>query len=314
MYVDNRRSKTVIEYESWNGEWFTLTGKNAGDRGVILTSDIEYFYDVGIETIYNSTAFGKGARYGGHRTPERRLKFSVDISDYNGVDWALNDSEWGKAWLPDKPGRLWVTTRRSRRWLTVALEKEFTIKFLDDPEQSQGEGCIVSAIAGDPYWYSEPLPFRWVSETSTLAADPTSVTGYKVNSGVLSNVRNHSNIEVWPQYRIMAPGIATIPDRSFGDNRENRAVADRLRNVELAELVPGEHLQVDVDPSAWGGMYNTALRTPYSMRMKMVRLCYPFPAGMTPVDLPVSFSKAPAGVAIELIVPQPWPRPWGLES
>ncbi|OZC50513.1 hypothetical protein CH289_15925 [Rhodococcus sp. RS1C4] len=314
MYIDNRKSKTVIEYESPDGQWFTLTGPNAGDRGVILTSDIENFYDVGMESIWNETAFGRGARFGGHRVPARRMKFSVDISDYNGLDWETNDSEWGKAWAIDRPGKLWVTKRRSRRWLTAQLEKELLTKFLDDPEQTQGEGCIVSTISGDPYWYSDPLRYKWTSPTSTLALDATTETGYKQNTDLLRRVRNNSCIETWPVWQIIAPGIPTVPDWSFGDNRENRAVEDAHRNVELAELVAGEHLRIDTDRAAWGGMYNTASKTPYSYRMRMIQFCYPFPKGMGPIDLPVSFSKAPAGVSIELIVPQPWPRPWGGQS
>lgn len=304
--------KTVIEYESPDGEWFTLAGPKCGDRGVILTSPIEDFYDVGIETIYNATAFGKGERYGGFKYPARRMSFSVDISDYNGVDWESNDSAWGQAWFPDRPGKLWFTTPRSRRWITVAQAREMKFTPPFDPQQTQGEGVVMSIIAGDPFYYSDPIQLKFKSTISTLAADASSPTGYKTQGGYIRGY-NQSHLAVFPQWRVQAPGIVTLPDYSFGDDRENRPDEDAGRLIEMAETISNEHLLVNTDRSAWGGMYNTALRTPYYIRMGMRQFCYPFPAKLQPTDLYVEVSKAPAGIEIELYLEQPWGRPWGMQ-
>lgn len=301
-----------IDYQSPGGEWFCLSGDEAGDQGVILSSNIDDFYDVGIDTIWNATAFGKGARYGGVKYPERRMSFSVDISDYNGEPWEINDSRWGKSWHPDRAGKLWFSTDSSRRWINVSLASAMKFTPQSDPFQSQGESVVMSIIAGDPFYYSDPLTDSWTSPTATLATQAGSPTGYQRNGGTIT-VRNESHLTVYPQWRVQAPGIITLPDYSFGDDRENRALTDATRLITLAETISSEHLLVDTDRSAWGGQFQTALDTPYYARMGGVQFCYGLPPYLPPTDVYVEASKAPAGVTIQVVIPQPWSRPWGLE-
>lgn len=296
---------TLVEYESWNGELFTLIGPGKGDRGVWLADeDIENFVEGPIETIYNSHAFQRGASYGGDRIPPREIVVSFEILGTSSGSFEENYSEFRKALSTRKNSKLWVETPNSRRWLTVRLRENPRLVADRDPGRRQYARLVVTFIAADPYWYEPMETASWVSEVDTTS------TG--TSSGVLP-ISNPTPEPIWVKYVVQAyaGAIYTLPDFSFGNDRHEMAVPHASRVIDLPALLTGEHLLVDTDEATT--QVESNLDTAVYARMDGKRFLYPIPAYTPVTDLPVMVKKAPAGVGVQVYMPRPWPTAWGMQ-
>lgn len=302
--MPRKRTEALVQVETFRGEWFTISGPGQGDRGVELSTKVEDLYDVPVETIRNSHAFQKGSSYGGKRIKHRIPVFGVDIVGETGSEWELLDSEWAKGWDYDHESKLWVETESSRRYLSLSLFEQPKIDLEFDPHGELYAQVMMTCVAGDPYWYEPDETAQWVSTTDT--------TGGGTASGDVT-VHNPTNQEIWLKWVLQAyPGaIYSLPDFSFGDDREERAVIDANRVIQMPALIAGEHLLVDSDPDTT--QVESNIDTAVYLRMGGVRFAYPIPPYTPPTSLPVSVTKAPAGVGVQVRMPRPWSRPWGLQ-
>ncbi|CCW14599.1 hypothetical protein [Rhodococcus aetherivorans] len=302
--MPRKRTEALVQVETFRGEWFTISGPGQGDRGVELSTKVEDLYDVPVETIRNSHAFQKGSSYGGKRIKHRIPVFGVDIVGENGSEWELLDSEWAKGWDYDNESKLWIETESSRRCLSLSLFEQPKVDLEFDPHGELYAQVTMTCVAGDPYWYEPDDTAVWVSTTDT--------TGGGTASGDVT-VHNPTNQEIWLKWVLQAyPGaIYSLPDFSFGDDREERAVIDANRIIQMPALIAGEHLLVDSDPDTT--QVESNIDTAVYLRMGGVRFAYPIPPYTPPTSLPVSVTKAPAGVGVQVRMPRPWSRPWGLQ-
>ena len=305
--------KTKITlYDPTRSAAFILAGEGEGNRGVHLGTGLEGIYDIPMSVLITEHAFQKGASYGGTRYPPRRFSFGVVVYGEAGAAWDRRDSQWRRAWSTSEDSYLVVETPNSTRTLRVRLSEAPKISTDFDPNQTQVERVIMTVIALDPFWYGEPEVIEW--------ENPTDTTGLAVPENVTLSPLTYENpgdFYTWPVLELQAaPGACwIIPDYSWGNKRWRSAVQHANRHLVLPSLVAGEHLRVDTDEMAKLGQFETALDTPFHMRMEGQRFLYPLPAGLIAEGPNVSIGvwNAPAGLKARITIPRPWTRPFGME-
>ena len=316
-----QQATALVELEGINGDWFTLSGEGMGEQGVYLGTDVDNIYDTPVKTLYTEHAFQEGATYAGHRVLRRDLVMGLWVTDDNGESVQENDSRLRKALSYEKEFRLWITDpeRGSRRHLRLRLSEQPQVKMENDPRLLGRMKVVLSCTAGDPWWYEADY-------TSTFTSTESVGEGVFTSGTVL--VENPTDRDVYPEW-ILGKGaggadvgcIPRLPDISWGDKRHNgygpngyfdAAAVFANRRIVMAEVLANYPVRVETRPDARDGGYQSRDKS-YPQRMKMVRFLYPIPAYTPPTPLPVSISKAPAGTAIQLRIPRPWSRPWGLE-
>jgi len=245
----------VVQLVGVNGETFTLSGPNAGDKGVYLGTGVTGLYDPPVKAMYEDPGNYPGSRYLNHRVLRRDLVFAVYILHDSGTgnSWLSRDSAWRKAWAFDKDCILSVTTTESgTRSLKVRLFQSPEVDTTTDPNGKSLNVVKMITVAGDPFWYQDdvvysattttdttfdpaPLPWPWPqpslpSETLTITVDPSDGRG-----GL-----NPTDQYIFPKWTVpgssyapaapYVPGIPwlgapasratiwTLPDNSFEDS------------------------------------------------------------------------------------------------
>jgi hypothetical protein len=159
--------KTVVELEGVNGEWFTIAGDDAGDRGVYLATGVTGLFDPPVKASYEEPGNYPGARYLSHRILRRDLVFAVHILE-DGESWLSRDSEWRKAWAFDRDCKLYVTTEASgTRYLKVRLFESPDVDTETDPNGRTLTTVKMITVAGDPFWYQDDVVYTAVTKTDT---------------------------------------------------------------------------------------------------------------------------------------------------
>lgn len=311
---------TVVELEGVNGERFILAGPEAGDRGVYLGTGVTGLYDPPVKVVYEEPGNFPGARYLNHRILRRDIVFGVEILNDKSDSWLSRDSEWRKAWAYDRDCKLYVTTEDSgTRWLYLRLGEQPDISLERDPNGLTLNRAGMICIAGDPFWYQEPVLYTAVTQTDTTgvtnifdpatgapninpAAETLTIT---VDPADGRGGLNPTDQYVFPKWVLPAPARWVIPDYSF----EDPTLANR--RIVMPSLVAGEDSYVDTDPRVEQVIAeNDAL---VWARMNGVRFRHPFPPYTRDKTFEISVIGCPAGQMVTLEIPRPWSRPWGLE-
>ncbi|MGW1740039.1 phage tail protein [Nocardia sp. NPDC001965] len=310
--------ETAVWLEGVNGEVFTLAGPDEGDRGVYLAPDMEGLYDPPIKVVYEEPGNWPGARYLSHRILRRDITFHVEILNDKSDSWLSRDSQWKKAWAPDRDCKLYVETEESGvRYLKLRLAEQMDISLEYDPNGNSVNLCGVTAIAGDPFWYGENEIHTAVTQTDTTGVtnifhpttgaptiNPAAET-LEIEVDYRNGYVNPTDQYVFPKWVLPAPARWVIPDYDF----EDAELANR--RVVMPTLVTGEDSYVDTDPRVEQVIAEND--APVWARMNAVRFRHPFPPYTESKTFEISVVGCAAGQMIALEIPRPWSRPWGLE-
>ncbi|OHT67764.1 hypothetical protein [Mycobacteroides chelonae] len=161
---------TIVELEGVNGEWFTLAGPNAGDRGIHLGTGVKGLYDPPVKVVREEPGNYPGSRYLNHRILQRDIVFGVEIlNDFQGENsWLSRDSEWRKAWSYEEDCKLHITTEESgRRTLYIRLAEQPDISLFTDPKKGVINRATMTCVAGDPFWYGKDEIYEARTEKDT---------------------------------------------------------------------------------------------------------------------------------------------------
>jgi hypothetical protein len=309
------REDMIITYEGHNGVFYDICGgDNEGLQGIRLATDShgtawEDLYEAQIETIYNSTAFEIGGRYGGLREHMLEFTLAFHVKATHDRAWRINDSRFRKAMSFKKDSKLRVKiVGESERWLTVRLKSTPKLKVQVDPNNLKYGLLLVPFVASYPRWMEDDY-----TEPKTTATD-TRTTGTETLWFHLSNPTNN---EVWVKWVLQAGNagiVYTMPDWSQGDDRFDLAEEHEDRMVIMPALLLNEHVVVDTDEMTMSGQVNSSLDTQVYQRMNGREFLYPLPAYMEEVlPVPVVVAGADIGNVVQLRIPRSWSRPWGLE-
>lgn len=331
---------TVVELEGVNGEWFTLAGPEAGDRGMHLGTGVKGLFDPPVKVVYEEPGNYPGARYLSHRILRRDITLAILILDDKSDPWAGRDSELRKALAYDRDSYIHITTPESgHRKLKVRLGDAPDVDLETDPHLGSIVVVKLLLIAGDPFWYEDDVVYEAVTKRDTRFTPPplpwifsnfpqeTIVipTGPEAGKGGL----NPTDQYIWLKWSVPGseqpvPGLPwpfppgtpvpwetapftqwVIPDYSFEDPQyENR-------RLKLPGLIYKENVVVDTDPRVEQVSSETGSQV--WARMNGVRFRHPVPPYTKGRDFVVTVAGCAPGQMVTLRVPRPWSRPWGLE-
>ncbi|ANA86964.1 minor tail protein [Gordonia phage Strosahl] len=322
---------TVVELEGVNGERFNLT---TGDRGIYLDTDPSGLYDPPVKVVYEEPGNFPGARYLSHRILRRDVVFGVIIlndGDFGPSSWLSRDSEWRKAWAFDRDCKLYITTPNSgTRYLKLRLGEQMDISLITDPRGNTLNTAIVSAIAGDPFWYEDDVHYS-VETTTDTSFTPSTPVAQRPKETLYLDVDpidgrgglNPTDQYIFPTWTV--PGstvpyptiggepnwaqarttVITLPDYSFEDPEfENR-------RLQLPGLVHGENCVVEADPRL--EQVSSESGSQVWARMNGVRFRNAIPPYTRDREFEITASGCVPGQVISLYLHRPWSRPWGLE-
>ena len=219
--------QTVVELEGVNGEWFTLAGPNAGDKGVHLAKGVKgMFYDPPVKVVDETPGNYPGSRYLNHRVLRRDIVFGVEILNDPGANsWLSRDSEWRKAWSFERDCKIYVTTDSGTRYLKVRLLESPEVDMETDPNGNVINRTIMTCVAYDPFWYEDdviyeaetqtdttfdpnPLPWPWPRE-----ALPTETLEITVDPEDGKGGLNPTDQPIWPKW--IVPGSTEKPAEPY---------------------------------------------------------------------------------------------------
>ncbi|WP_305781489.1 hypothetical protein [Nocardia nova] len=186
---------TEIILEGVNGAVFHISGGDReGEEGVKLLSNelgtaFEDMYETPVETIYNSTAFEIGGRYGGLR--EKMFEFSLAfiVRATPQRQWRINDSRFRKALSYKKDAKLRVIIPGvSERWLTVRLRSNIKLKVSTNPNERRYGLILVPLVAAYPRWVEDDCTDTYTATTDTrpLAAPTLNTPTTATTGGTLA--------------------------------------------------------------------------------------------------------------------------------
>ncbi|RBO87960.1 hypothetical protein [Nocardia puris] len=290
-------ARTLVEVEGCDGSRFVISGVGMGAQGVWLGTDVAGIYDAPVRTIYGSHSSQIGSTYYARRNLQRDIVFGVTVGNTTGRTWGQADSAWRKAWSYDRDTRLWITTEDSRRHLRLRLGEQPAFEPERDPHMTKVERVVMTCVAGDPWWYEEPVTDAFVA------------TGPESQGAV--TVSNPTDVEIWLEWIVQGPGRWVLPDFSWGDNRFRRAEEDRHRRISLPMARADQVFWVQSDPFA-DQLRDMNGSQVWSL-MNGVAFLYPVPPWTPETELPVSVTDAEEGAGLQVRCPRTWSRPWGLQ-
>ena len=327
--------QTIVELEGVNGEWFTLAGPQAGDKGVYLGTGVTGLHDPPVKVMYEEPGNWPGARFLNHRILRRDIVFGVEIMDDRCESWASRDSEWRKAWAFDRDCKLYVTTEESgTRYLKVRLGESPEVSWMMDPNGLNINRCGMVAIAGDPFWYEDDVIHSAVTtldtrfdpgtyfETPDVGKLPFEDLVISVGAGDRGGL-NPTDRHIFPVWTVpgsteplvendgliewnKSPFVAwTLPDYSFEDDGYDN------RRLRLPGLVNGENCVIDTDPRMEQVVSESGSQV--WSRMNGVRFRHPIPPYTPKRDFKIRVSGTIPGQMVTLRLSRPWTRPWGME-
>lgn len=288
----------TVEIIGTRGDYFLTSGK--GFQGKVeLALSPQGMLDVPITTIWNETAFGWGARWGGMRYNRRDLVLGFNILGDTASEWQDNNDSFRSNWSYTEDSTIRVTTEKwGTRELRCRLTEATEEKMERDPRIWGKSELVLTLTAGWPFWTQEDDTYEFETVGSAQSFTFPGV--------------NETDMPAYPVFVLDAPGIWTLSDRSYGSDEWGRFGIDANRNITMPALTsvgitvnydPTEETIVADDGSQiWGLLQSEPL---YAI---------PPQAGIAddPVNLPVSVTGASAGAACQVRIPRNFQRPWGL--
>ena len=162
------RVDTVIEIEGCNGEWATIAGPHAGDKGIWLATELSGLYDPPVKVVDEVPGNWPGARYLNHRVQKRDVVFGVEILHEECDTWTSRESQWRKMWAFDKDTVMHVTTSESgTRRLKLRLAESPEVDMRTDPRLKTINRTQMVCFAYDPFWWADDDVYLGTCKTDT---------------------------------------------------------------------------------------------------------------------------------------------------
>lgn len=284
---------------------FHVHGDQVGAEGVWLAKgQVQGLYDAPVKTTWKSGAFQVGSSHRGRQYLHRDLTLGFHIKD-TATSWEFNDSQfrrifdyevdpWSTAYVPTT---IEVETALSGvRRLDVLMYEEPDFDSDLDPQMQQHGNVIFKLRAGQPFWYSDDL-------TSTFTASGSSGSGTVTVANPTDQEAHHK----W----ILTPATWTLPDRQWtGDKGARTTTGSRdVSGIAITSGNGGAVIDRDLNELMFRDLNNTNLLGQLAGKF----FEYSIPSYTPARPLPLSFTGASGGATAQLVIPQRWSRPWGME-
>lgn len=289
-----------------DGSRWNLTDET---EGVLLRPGPQKFMDAPAKTFWLETS--TGSHYQGMRFERRDPVFSVQIHGKDPHQWADIDSRFRRALGMVGDDTFWLEAHTSYgvRKLAMRLLTEPTAYEGDDYEKydpwlTHDSTLSISAACEQPFWESTPVELEWELTSGT------SGTGTVM-------FENRGDVPVFWRGFVTAPGHWRVPDRSWGQKIQAKAVYpyhraddDAVRMVWLPELVAGEDTGIDSDPDE--PTLIAVNGAPVQNRWQSNGLLYPIKPWTSPTPVTVQVEGASVGAGVRFWIPRRFSRMWGV--
>jgi hypothetical protein len=288
---------------------FHVHGENAGAEGVWLAAgQVHGIYEAPVKTTWKTGAFQEGSWQKATKWEHRDITLGFHIRD-TFSEYELNESLFRQIWAYELdpwevdpiPTTIEVETNLSGvRKLDVLMYEAPTFDPDLDPMVNQYGNHIFKLRAGQPFWYQDDYTDTMQS-TSTLA------------EGGVTAVNPTDRIAY--QKFVLTRGTWTLPDVQWVGSPGARVPGGPNYNRALSGIIVTDTnggAVADLDRQEL--MFRDANDTNILAQLAGKFFNYAIPPYTPPTTLPVSYTAAPAGGAmVQLVVPQRWTRPWGME-
>jgi hypothetical protein len=288
---------------------FHVHGEQAGAEGVWLAAgQVEGIYDAPVKTTWKTGAFQEGSWQKYNKWLHRDLSLGFHIRD-TFTEYELNESLFRQIF--DYQLDPWEETPTVT---TIEVETNLSgVRKLDvlmyeapvftsdlDPLVQQYGNLIFKLRAGQPSWYQDNVV---TSFSDTVAASSGGVT--------VENKTDHTSYHKW----ILTRATWTLPDYQWVGGREQREPGGAYGTRMISNIIVSDtNGGATVDLDRQNLMFRDANDTNILGQLAGQFFLFPIPPYTPPTILPVTYSAAPAGGAMaQLVVPQRWTRPWGME-
>lgn len=174
----------IITYDGPRGEHYDMCGgENEGLQGLRLATESHgtewsQVFEANIETIYNSTAFEIGGRFGGLREDMFDFTLAFHVKNTSEMPWRIVYSRFRKALDFRKDGTLTVKlTGVSERYLKVRMKGTPKIKVAVDPNRHKYGLLLVRFVAPYPRWCEDDRTLSYTTTIDTRGiATPVAIT------------------------------------------------------------------------------------------------------------------------------------------
>lgn len=297
---------------------------SACQEGVFLAEgQVDNIYDAPVKTTWKTGAFQVGSTQKAVKRLHRDMVLGFHVKETTNT-YEFNDSAFRRMFdyqidpldPAATPTTIAVQTNISGwRYIDVLLHEQPEFKADIDPIQDQYGNVILKLRAGRPNWRSTLSDPSNPSTSTTV--DPSLLSTFSSTATAASGsvtVANPTD-QVMYQKWIITPCQPTLPDFQWVGVRNFRTPggANGTRTVTMAPItVANGGAVVDLDGSNL--MVRDANNTNILGQQAGNFFNYPIPPYTPATSLPVSYQGAPSGGAmIQLVQPQNWSRPWGLE-
>jgi hypothetical protein len=288
---------------------FHVHGDQAGAEGVWLAAgQVDGLYDAPVKTTWKTGAFQEGSWQKYNKWLHRDLSLGFHIRD-TFTEYELNESLFRQIFdyeldpweQPPTVTTIEVeTTLSGVRKLDVLLYEAPVFQSELDPLRQQYGNLILKLRAGQPFWYQDDIV---TSFTTTATAATGSIT-----------VQNPSDRIAYHKW-ILTLATWSLADWQWVGGRGARTPggangARAITNIVVSTTNGGA--VVDLDRQNL--MFRDANDTNILGQLAGQFFLYPIPPYTPATALDIAYSAAPAGGAMaQLVVPQRWTRPWGME-
>lgn len=284
----------LIEIIGTHGEIWTVSGNGMGAEGVELDiSPDDLHSEAPFKGIWSSSAFEEGATLTGvtWEPLDLALTFNIFASE-DGANWEDVEGRFYGSFDPVDTSKIRVTspeTGTSRSLDVVKLSRTIT-KSKHDPRIGQYSKMQVMLRAPHPFWEGD----TWASS-------------FKASSGTGSGsvtISNPTDLPMWLQWAVTAPGTWTLPDYSFKNDSKAH------RTITTPRLSSGQHLTIDTYPRT--ERYVADDGSNIAGLFGGVDFLHPVPPHTPETELPVSVSGGSRNAECMVRMVQYWQRPYGM--
>jgi hypothetical protein len=276
---------------------FLVSGPGFQEEQVQLAPDPGGLLDPPVTTIWNTTAFSWGARWGGFRVEKRQLVLPFNIFGDSPEEWAEAETAFRSSWAFTSDTIIRVTSESGVRELTVRLSESPEQKMTKDPRINCSSLMTITCVAPWPFWTQPDVTVEWTLQSGTSGSD------------LFPPISNPTDVPMYLKYSLDENATWTLPDFSFGSDEWDRAEEDAARTVQFPHQGPGQGATVDSDPTEETLMTDDGSQLWAQLKSDLL---YPVPPGTRNVRLPISVTNAQAGVSVQMRCERNWLRPWGL--
>lgn len=308
-----------ISYTGPDGFEWNLSGKNEGKQGAYLDLSPQGMQEAPRKGIWSQSAFQEGATFMGVSVEPIDMVLGIQIDPVDGMDWADVSARFRDSWSYDEDGILRYTTPESG-------VRELKVRLLEAPDRATKKDGRLNEYsieaytirAGWPYYTSggavdsftvdlkaKPPEGIWEEFSAALAK----LFKLELNFGHYDEgfvtVENPTDVPMYLQWVLSAPGRWAIPDYSFKDDE------DATRVVVCPTLDEGEHLSIDTYPR--NEPYVSSTNTNIAGRFGGVLFLNPIPPHTPPTKIPVSYVGEDPEASAVVIMRHNWLSPFGGE-